>query len=235
MAPDQTILITGAAGALGRVVARAFLTHDARLVLVDREVPLLANAFPDLAADARHLLLAADVTSQAAMGDAAARAIAQAGRIHGLVHIAGGFTMGQEVHQTTRATWDGMMNLNAWSFVCATGAVVPHMLAAGGGRIVAVTARAALKGGANMGAYAAAKSALQRLVESLSAEARERGINVNSVAPSLIDTPANRKDMPDADFSRWVAPEKLAETIVFLCSDTASAIHGQHLLVEGLS
>jgi NAD(P)-dependent dehydrogenase (short-subunit alcohol dehydrogenase family) len=235
MSIDQSILVTGAAGHLGRAVCGVFLEAGARLLLVEREIGSLKNAFPALAGDPRHLLLEADVTSEASMSDAARHAIAHAGRIHALVHIAGGFAMGEAVHAITRRGWDDMIMLNAWSLIAATRDIVPHMMAAGGGRIVAVSARAAFQGQPQMGAYCASKSALQRLVEALSAEVREHGINVNSVAPSIIDTAANRAAMPDADFSRWVPPRRLAETIAFLISEAGSAIHGQHLVVAGLS
>ena len=235
MSIDQSILVTGAAGHLGRAVCGMFLDSGARLLLVDRDLGLLEAAFPALAGDGRHLLLEADVTSETAMSAAAARAIARAGRIHALVHIAGGFAMGEAVHAITRRGWDDMIMLNAWSLIAATRDIIPHMIAAGGGRVVAVSARAAFQGQSHMGAYCAAKSALQRLVEALSAEVREHGINVNSIAPSIIDTAANRAAMPDADFSRWVPPRRLAETIAFLVSEAGSAIHGQHLVVAGLS
>lgn len=233
---DTTVLITGAAGALGRAAVAAFRARGDRLVLVDREVSLLHRAFPDLDGDARCLSLAADVTDVASMQHAAAVAQQDFGRIDALVHIAGGFAMGDAVHSLSRAQWDNMMNLNAWSFVACAHAVIPHMLAAGrGGRIVAVSARSAVRGEAQMSAYIASKSALQRLVESLSAEVREQGISVNSIAPSIIDTPANREGMPKADPSRWVAPDTLAQTLAFLTSEVAGAIHGQHLVVSGLS
>lgn len=232
---DRTVLITGAAGALGRAAAAAFRAHGTRLVLIDRDVSLLHAAFPELANDARCLSMAADVTDRASIQHAVGVAVQDFGRIDALVHIAGGFTMGQGVHELTRDTWDGMMNLNAWSFIACAHAVVPHMMASGHGRIVAISARSAARGEAKMGAYIAAKSALQRLVETLSAEVREHRINVNSVAPSIIDTPANRADMPNADPARWVAPGTLADTLVFLTSDAGAAIHGQHLVVSGLS
>lgn len=234
-ADDEVVLITGAAGALGRAVVAAFLQRRARLALVGRDLASLQAAFPGLAGDARHGLFAADVTDAAAMQAAGAQVLAQFGRIDVLAHIAGGFSMGEDAHALSRRSWDQMMNLNAWSFVAVTAAVVPAMKAAGRGRIVVVSARAAAAGAAQMGAYIASKSALQRLVETLSAEVREHGINVNSVAPGIIDTPANRAAMPDADPARWVSVEQLAETIGFLASDTAAAIHGQHLVVAARS
>ena len=109
------------------------------------------------------------------------------------------------------------------------------MLAAGGGKIVNIGAGAAARGAAQMGAYSASKSVVARLTESMAAELRDRGINVNCVLPSIIDTPENRKDMPKADPSRWVAPSQLADVIAFLASDAASAIHGASIPVVGLS
>lgn len=231
----RTVMITGAAGALGRAAVAAFLGEGAHLLLVDRELALLYDAFPDLVGDAGHVLSAGDVTDAASMHSAAMAAIDAFGRIDALVHVAGGFEMGESVHQLSRDSWQRMMDLNAWSFAACAHAVVPHMLAAGKGRVVAVSARSAAQGVAQMGAYVASKSALQRLVETLSAEVREKGVAVNSIAPSIIDTAANRAAMPGADASRWVSPQTLAETLRFLTSDTASAIHGQHLVVSGLS
>jgi NAD(P)-dependent dehydrogenase (short-subunit alcohol dehydrogenase family) len=124
-----------------------------------------------------------------------------------------------------------MMNLNAWSFVAVTKAFVPQMLGDGAGKIVAVSAASAARGAAHMAAYVASKSALQRLVEALSHEVRAKGINVNSVAPTIMDTPANREAMPDADHSAWVSTAVAARTIAFLTSDAALSVHGQHVVV----
>jgi NAD(P)-dependent dehydrogenase (short-subunit alcohol dehydrogenase family) len=234
MSKEPTVVITGAAGALGRAVVAAFLARKARLALVDMERGLLEKAFPQPASDTRHLLLAADVTSESSMAQAAKEILAKTGRVDALIHIAGGFTMGESVFTLSRQTWDHMLNLNGWSFVATVKPFVESMKATGGS-IVAVTARAASAGAAQMSAYCAAKSALQRLVESLSAEVRDSNIRVNSVAPSIIDTPANRAAMPDADHSRWVPTAHLAETIAFLTSDAAASIHGQHLVVAARS
>ncbi len=227
----RTVVITGAAGALGRAVAATFLANGDQLVLIDRDAGLLRSAFPDLDSERGHQFVVADVTDP----DGLTQALATVLDIDVLIHVAGGFTMGEGVHELTRASWQQMMDLNAWSFIACAHAVVAGMRARGRGRIIAISARAAAQGSAQMGAYVAAKSALQRLVETLSAEVRERGIAVNSIAPSIIDTPANRQAMPDADPSRWVPPPVLAETALFLASDAAGAIHGQHLVVSGLS
>ena len=157
------------------------------------------------------------------------------GGIDVLCHLAGGFRMGEAVHETSDATWDFLLDLNARTLINIAHAVVPVMLAAGGGRIVTVGAGAAQKGAGRMGAYCAAKASVIRLTEAMSAELREQGINVNCVLPSIIDTPENRADMPQADPSRWVAPAALADVIAFLASDAARAVHGAALPVTGLS
>ncbi|MDZ3824546.1 MAG: SDR family oxidoreductase, partial [Pseudoxanthomonas sp.] len=232
MNQPATVLITGAAGALGRAAAQAFHARGDRLCLVDREGDALATVADALSPDC--LACVADVCDGDAMARAVEAAVQRFGRLDALVHVAGGFEMGEASHAISRESWQRMMDLNAWSFVVCAGAAVPALRAAGGGRIVAVTARAAARGEAHKGAYVAAKSALQRLVESLSAELRGEGIAVNSIAPSLIDTPANRAAMPDADHARWVSTDALAGCLLFLASEAARDVHGQHLVVDGL-
>ena len=229
----QTVFITGACGNLGRAVADLFTQRGANLVLLDRDATLLAKVFG--ADDARRLLLAADLMDPAAVAGAADQARARFGRIDVLCNLAGGFRMGEAVHETTDKTWDFLMGLNARSLLNTSRAIVPGMLAAGGGKIINIGAGAAARGGAQMGAYSASKSVVARLTESMATELREKGINVNCVLPSIIDTPENRKDMPKADPARWVAPSQLAEVIAFLASDAASAIHGASIPVVGLS
>jgi len=226
----QTVCITGAAGHLGAAVAAWFARQGARLVLLDRDAELLRKRFGHLP-DA--VLLPADLLDRAAVAAAVADALARVHHIDMLCHLAGGFHMGEPVHETPASAWDFMMDLNARSFIHMAAAVVPPMRAQGRGRIVAVGAAGGLKGGAAVGAYAASKSALMRLVESMSAELRDDGIHVNAVLPSIIDTPPNRAAMPDADVSRWVAPEALAEVIGFLASDAARAVHGALVPVLG--
>lgn len=225
-----TVCITGAAGHLGAAVAAWFAREGARLVLLDREAEGLRERYSPLP-DA--VMLPVDLLDREATAAAVAQAVAHVRHIDVLCHLAGGFHMGEPVHETPASAWDFMMDLNARSFIHIAAAVVPRMRAQGRGRIVAVGAAGGLKGGAAVGAYAASKSALMRLVESMSAELRDDGINVNAVLPSIIDTPPNRASMPDADVSRWVAPEALAEVIGFLASDAARAVHGALLPVLG--
>jgi NAD(P)-dependent dehydrogenase (short-subunit alcohol dehydrogenase family) len=143
--------------------------------------------------------------------------------------------MGKPVHETADETWKFLFDINVRTVVQTARAVVPRMLASGGGKIVNIGAYAAQKGGADMGAYAASKSAVIRLTESMAAELRAKNINVNCVLPTVIDTPENRAAMPKADPNRWVAPQDLASVIVFLASDASRAMHGAAVPVTGLS
>lgn len=232
----RTVMITGAAGNLGRAVASTFEAEGARLVLLDRADPVLQSAFgADGAGGAARLLVAADLLDAAQVAAAVTQAVRRFGRIDVLCHLAGAFRMGEAVHATSDDTWDFLFDLNARSVLNIARAVVPHMTRHGGGKIVHVGAFAALRGDARMGAYAASKSSVIRLTESMAAELREKNVNVNCVLPTIIDTPENRAAMPDADPSRWVAPDDLASVIAFLASDAARAVHGAALPVAGLS
>lgn len=229
---NRTVMITGAAGHLGRAVAAAFSERGARLVLLDRDARTLEAAF---GAGSAHRLVAADLLDSDALQAALAQAAGGIGRIDVLCHIAGGFRMGEAVHETSDATWRFMFDINARTLLNIVRVVVPRMIEHGGGKIVNVGAYSAQKGAARMGAYCASKNAVIRLTESMSAELREKNINVNCVLPTIIDTADNRAAMPDADPTRWVAPQALADVIGFLASDAARAVHGAALPVTGLS
>lgn len=225
------VVITGAAGALGRAVVQRFLGEGARLALIGHSDKQLADAFPGLD-NSRHLLIAADVTSESSMQAAAGQIVQAFQRVDTVVHVAGGFEMGAAVHTLERATWDRMMNLNAWSFVAVAQAFAPSMIERKAGSMIAVTAKVAGRGVASMSAYIASKSALQRLVEAMAAELSPHGIRVNSIAPSVLDTAANRQAMPDANPVDWVSTDVAAQTVAFLASPAAQALHGQHLTLD---
>jgi NAD(P)-dependent dehydrogenase (short-subunit alcohol dehydrogenase family) len=229
----RTVLVTGAAGHLGRAVAAAFDAEGANRVLVDRDRTLLERAFGG--DGERRLLAPCDLLDAAQVQAAVDAALGRFGRIDVLCHIAGGFGMGEAVHETSDATWDFLLDLNARTLLHAARAVVPAMLRQGSGKVITVGAFSAQRGLAQMGAYTASKSVVIRLTEAMAAELRERGINVNCVLPTIIDTPDNRAAMPDADPARWVAPADLAAVIRFLASDAARAVHGAALPVTGLS
>lgn len=229
----QTILITGAAGALGRAVAARFDACGADLALVDVSDEALGAAFGEV--DARHGTFAVDLLDGEATARTVARIEERFGRIDALAAIAGGFHMGEAVHETSDETFAMMADMNVGTLLNAARAVVPAMVTRRAGRIVTVGAAAATGGAAGMGAYIAAKGTVLRLTETMSAELKTKGINVNCVMPSIIDTPANRKAMPEADPARWVRPQDLAEVIAFLCSPGAGAVHGALIPVRGLS
>ena len=233
MPSDSCVLVTGAAGALGRAVVAHFAARGARLALLDRDGDALAELVRGLPATA--LPLPTNLLDAGAVAQAVEQAANRFGGIEAAVHLAGGFAMGEPVHESAVSTWQRMLDLNVNTMLASAAAVVPVMRRARRGFIVNVGAMSALRGAARMGAYIASKSALMRLTESMAAELRDEGINVNAVLPSIIDTPANRQSMPDADPSRWVAPEALAAVIGFLASDDARAIHGALIPVTGLS
>lgn len=230
---SPVVVITGAAGNLGRAVASVFAARGARLVLVDLSRERLNSTYG--AETEARLLAAANLLEQTDADRIARAAIDRFGRIDVLCNLAGGFTMGEAVHQTSDDTWNAMFDINARTLLHAVRAVVPRMIERRSGRIVNVGAFGAQRGQARMGAYLAAKTTVIRLTESMAAELREHGINVNCVLPTTLDTPQNRAAMPDADPERWVKPEDLANVIAFLASDEARAIHGAALPVTGLS
>jgi NAD(P)-dependent dehydrogenase (short-subunit alcohol dehydrogenase family) len=225
---DRTVVVTGAAGNLGRAVAQAFANLGASLVLLDVKRGNLQDG-------ASQVFLETNLFDADSVQGAIKKALDRFKRIDVLCNIAGGFRMGPPVHEAKDADWDFLLNLNARSVLYTARAVVPAMLNAGGGKIVNIGAFAAQRGAAGMGAYVASKSAVIRLTETMAAELREKNINVNCVLPTIIDTPENRAAMPKADPARWVAPQDLAAVIVFLASDAARAIHGAAIPVTGLS
>ncbi len=229
----KTVILTGAAGNLGSAVAQVFALDSANLVLLDRS-PLSDTALAALK-PALCLPMVLDLCDADQVLAAVDQAIARFGRIDVLCNLTGGFAMGQTVHETSDSAWDGMQDINVLTLRNTARAVVPQMLRQGGGKIVNVGAYSAQRGSAGMGAYLAAKTEVLRITEAMAAELRMKNINVNCVLPTILDTPQNRADMPDADPTRWVNPQDLARVIAFLASDAARAIHGAGVPVTGLS
>lgn len=226
---SRVVMVTGAAGRLGTAVAARFAAQGDRLVLVGRHLDPLHAARPSPEA----LVVVADLADPGATEAALRQARRDAGPVDVLCHLVGGFRMGEAVHETDPSTWDTLLDMNARTFLNVARTVVPDMLERGAGCVVAVGAAGAARGAAGMGAYAASKSALLRLVESMAAELGPRGLNVNAVLPSIIDTPENRAAMPSSDPSRWVDPSALAEVIGFLASEAARAVNGAAIPVTG--
>lgn len=222
MLQNKVIVITGAAGGLGREVSQTAKKQGAELVLLDL-------AFPEeLASGNTH---AVDLTD----AEAVKSVLQQFDRIDGLINVAGGFDMGPTLYGIEQSDWDKMFAINVTTARNTIAAVVPKMLEQGNGAIVNVGAFSALSGAGNMSAYCASKSVVMNMTQSLSEEVKHQGINVNAVLPSIIDTPVNRADMPDANFDEWVSPKQLADVMCFLLSDAASGVHGALLPVRGLS
>ena len=211
------VIVTGGFGALGRAVASELAARGHAVAAVD-----LAPA--PVPYDAALALGGVDLGDEAAVAAAYARIAATLGGIDALVNIAGGFVW-EPVDGGTLDSWERMFRTNLRTAVVSTRAALPHLLQ-NGGAIVNIGANSATQPGTGMAPYAASKSGVRALTESLAEELRGRGVRVNAVLPTIIDTPTNRADMPDADTSAWVRPEAVARVIAFLISDQAGAITG---------
>src|SRR5437764_7936323 len=221
----KVVVITGASGALGKVVAEEALARGARVAGVDY-APSQVPATPS-----RIELGGVDLTDAGQAKKAIDAAAAHFGKLDALINIAGGFAF-ETIAEGDPKTWQRMYALNVTTALNASRAAIPHLSASSAARIVNVGALGALQAGAGMGAYAASKAGVHRLTEALAAEYKGR-ITVNAVLPSIIDTAANRASMPKADFAKWVTPQELADVILFLASDAASAVTGALLPVSG--
>jgi NAD(P)-dependent dehydrogenase (short-subunit alcohol dehydrogenase family) len=231
---DKVIVVTGAAGNLGGAVVKAFLENFGTVCAIDHRVGRL-EGFKNLEQN-RGVFWgfdAVDVSDKNQVLQLSERISQDIGAVDILVNTVGGFSAGERVHELSAETWQRMIDLNVKSFLSVTAPFVPNMIEKGAGKVVSIGAKSALKGGAKSGAYAAAKSALLRLTESMADELKPDNIQVNMVLPGIIDTPDNRKDMPNADFSRWVSPEQVADVILFLCSSASDVVSGAAIPVYG--
>lgn len=226
-------MVTGGAGALGSAVVHAFLDAGARVVVPYRKEGELESLRARIGAGANAPLsgAAVDLTDEAAVAAFFEQARSDAGSVNALVNAAGSFAGGSPAHETGWETWREMLDVNLKTAVLASRAAARQMATRGGGAIVNVSARAALGSGEKIAAYAASKRALLQLTEAMAAELAAAGVTVNAVLPSTIDTPANRKAMPDADFSAWTKPEDIARVILFLAGPDARIVTGAKIPV----
>ena len=218
------VIVTGASGALGRVVSAGLARRGARVIGIGRGTP------PQQAGVA-HAIGGIDLADPASVATAIEEVRQSTDRLAGLVNLAGAFAW-EQASEGRLETWHRMYRDNLAATVAVSQAALP-LLRAGKGAIVNVGAAAAARAGAGMAAYAAAKSGVARLTEGLAEELKDEGVRVNAVLPSIIDTPANRAAMPDADFDRWVRPDALEKVIAFLLSDEAEAVTGACIRVTG--
>lgn len=221
---NKNIVITGANGALGRQVVQTALELGASVKAMDLdfEKTTLKN-------NNQCQLIPVNLLER----DTLQEIISGLPSVDALFNIAGGFAMGTDVHETPADEFQKMYDINVNSMLNTCSAIIPIMLAQAKGSIVNVGAKGALQGAASMGAYIASKSAVMRLTECMSEELKHKGIRVNAVLPTMIDTPANRAAMPDQDHSAWVSPLELANTMLFLASENASGITGSLIPVNG--
>jgi NAD(P)-dependent dehydrogenase (short-subunit alcohol dehydrogenase family) len=231
MFTDKVIIVTGAAGNVGSAVARLLASRGAKVAAVDTLGPPLAAVMATLKNPSQHLPIPeVDLTDPAACESLVARVVQALGGLDGVATTVGGFAMGK-LAETTLDQWDAMFSLNVKTTWNIYRAAAPVLKAASGGSLVGIGSVAGLHGSSQMAPYAATKSAVLRLTESLADELRPDRIRVNAVLPTTIDTPQNRAAMPSADTTRWVTPTEVAEAMLFLLSDAASGVTGALLQV----
>ncbi len=227
----KVVAVTGGFGYLGRIVAETAALRGARVAAIDFSLSQPDGLAVKLGTGSL-LLGGVDLSSEEKARSAIEDIVAKLGRLDVLINVAGGFAW-QRVEDGEAAQWDRLYAINLKTALNACKAAIPHLLKSGAGRIVNIGAQSAIRAGAALGAYAASKGAVHRLTESLAEELKTQGVTVNAVLPSIIDTPANRADMPGAAYERWVAPTDLASVILFLASDEARAVTGALIPVTG--
>jgi NAD(P)-dependent dehydrogenase (short-subunit alcohol dehydrogenase family) len=230
----RVVLVAGGTGGLGRAVSLAFLNENAKVVTTYRNQaewePLKSAAG---AAGTKLEGFSVDVTDEAAVRQLIEKILAKHGRLDALVNTVGGYAGGLKLWEMETKIFDQMLALNLRSGFALSRAAVRAMLKQGHGVIVNVASKAAVDHAAGAAAYAASKAAAVAMLDSLAADLKGSGVRVNTILPSIIDTVANRKAMPKADFSKWPKPEDIARVILFLCSDDSRVIHGAAIPVYG--
>src|ERR1700687_4274136 len=224
---DRVVFITGAKGGLGSFITRRFLATGATVVGASRSVSQQDFPLPNFAA------LPVDFTKSAAVSSAVNSIIDRYRKLDVLVHVLGGFAGGASVAETDDATWEQMRDLNPTSAFYVLRAAIPHLRKSAAGRIVAIGSRTALEPHAGLGAYVTFKSALVSLVRTVALENKDAGLTANVVLPDTMDTPANRKAIPRADFSKWLQPAEVADLVLWLADERAAHITGTAIPIDG--
>jgi NAD(P)-dependent dehydrogenase (short-subunit alcohol dehydrogenase family) len=226
---NKVVLITGAKGGLGSFLTRRFLATGATVVGTSRSISQADSP------EANFVALPVDFTNAGAVRAAVESIVSRFGRLDVLVHVMGGFAGGQTVAETDDATWERMRDLNLTSAFYALRAAIPHLRKSGKGRMIAIGSLAAVEPHAGLGAYVTFKAALTTLVRTVALENQDGGLTANVVLPGTMDTPANRKAMPRADFSKWVQPGDVADVVLWLADDRAAHITGAAIPVDSTS
>lgn len=223
----KVVLVTGADGGLGRYVARAFLSAGASVAGTSRKIQ------PSDFIDPNFVALKAEIGSLSAAQALVEQVITRCGRLDVLAHTVGGFAGGQSIAETEDATFQRMLDLNLNTTFHIVRAAIPELRKSEAGRLIAIGSRAALEPGAGVGAYSASKAAMVSLVRTVALENRDAGLTANVILPATMDTPANRSAMPNADFSKWVQPARVANLLVWLAGDAGKDVNGAVIPVYG--
>lgn len=231
----KVVLVTGSSGGLGTGVAQAFLKSGASVVLTYYSSDSLASLQTICGMAKNTFLLRGDFTKEDDVKTLVSEVVKRFGRIDVLANVIGGYSAGKPVTEIDEKDWDHMMDINLKTAFLLSKHVVAQMVKQSGGKVIHVASRSGLRGAGSDAAYVASKSGVIRLVESLSEEVKSKGINVNCIMPSIIDTKENRKAMPNADHAKWVTPANIAKVILFLASDDAGPINGAAIPVYGLA
>jgi len=223
----KVVLVTGANGGLGTYVTQAFLDAGATVVGTSRKIQQSDFESPNFIA------IPAEISSREGAKVLLDQVAARFSRLDVLAHTVGGFAGGQSVAETDDATFQRMFDLNLNATFLLLRAALPAMRKTGNGRIIAIGSRAAVEPGANVGAYSASKAAMVSLIRTVALENADAGITANVILPGTMDTPANRKAMPNADFSKWVQPTSVASLMVWLAGDAGKDMNGAVIPVYG--
>lgn len=230
---NKVVLVTGGTGALGRALVKKFINSSARTISSFRDDKEAENLKSE---NGKVELIKMDITNEEQILKTIPTIVERFGTVNILVNVVGGYLGGRNITELGLSDWETMMDLNLKSAFLISKHVIPVMKSTGnGGKVVHISSRTGLKSEGSDSAYAASKAGLIRFVESISQEFKEYNINVNCILPSIIDTEANRKAMPKAEFSKWLSTDDLANVVLFLCSTDAKVINGAAIPTYGLS